>query len=352
MPEKEEASSPNSEKKLPFGFGSVSLVLYIHDLSPTKALDELFDQAQHAFQAGFDGVTLAEHHNGFRNYLPTPLQVIGWLLEEFKQGWAAAYPLLIPLRPIELWIEELAWLAARFPQRVGLSTAPGYVKDDFTAAGAEFAGRFDRYWASMEVLMSTLNGQPPPSLARDPAVRALHGTPLPVVAAAAGSRSIANAGRLGLGIAPPGEDDETIRIFQEYRAAGGTGPRVLNRWPWMGTLGADSPSQAQHAEDDSIWWQSESSSRERPADHSWLKDDPIRVLDAATPRLLAEQLNQSIARCSATSLSIRLHKYSGGVRSPQAVRAMIDAFAEVIPFLRFPSPLQADPTSSETRTLL
>ncbi len=149
MSKEEEVSASNRENKLPFGFGSVSLVLYIHDLSPTKALDELFDQAQHAFKAGFSGVTLAEHHNGFRNYLPTPLQVVGWLLEEFRQGWAAAYPLLIPLRPVELWIEELAWLAARFPQRVGLATAPGYVKDDFTAAGAEFAGRFDRYWASM-----------------------------------------------------------------------------------------------------------------------------------------------------------------------------------------------------------
>src|SRR5260221_3486220 len=247
MSKEEEVSASNRENKLPFGFGSVSLVLYIHDLSPTKALDELFDQAQHAFKAGFSGVTLAEHHNGFRNYLPTPLQVVGWLLEEFRQGWAAAYPLLIPLRPVELWIEELAWLAARFPQRVGLATAPGYVKDDFTAAGAEFAGRFDRYWASMEVLMSTLNGQPPPFLARDPAVRALHGARLPVVAAAAGSRSIANAGRLGMGIAPPGEDHETIRIFQEYRAAGGTGPRVLNRWPWIGALGYESPCKAQHS---------------------------------------------------------------------------------------------------------
>jgi alkanesulfonate monooxygenase SsuD/methylene tetrahydromethanopterin reductase-like flavin-dependent oxidoreductase (luciferase family) len=345
MLKQEEISSSNRENKLPFGFGSISLVLYVHDLSPAKALDELFEQAQRALEAGFDGVTLAEHHNGFRSYLPIPLQVVGWLLEEFQQGWAAAYPLLIPLRPVELWIEELAWLAARFPQRVGLGTGPGYVKDDFTATGAEFAGRFDRYWASMEVLMSTLNGQPPASLARDPAVRALHGTRFPVVAAAVGSRSIANAGRLGLGIAPPGEDDECIRIFQEYRAAGGAGPKVLNRWPWIGTLGADSPSRTQGTEDEASWWESASSSRERPADRSWQKDDPERVLDAVTPRLLAEQLNRSIARCSATCLSIRLHKHNGAAESPQAVRAMIDAFAEVIPFLRFPPPLEADPTS-------
>jgi alkanesulfonate monooxygenase SsuD/methylene tetrahydromethanopterin reductase-like flavin-dependent oxidoreductase (luciferase family) len=353
----DDISYSNRESKLPFGFGSVSLVLYVHDLSPTKALDELFEQARRALDAGFDGVTLPEHHNGFRSYLPTPLQVVGWLLEEFRQTWAAAYPLLIPLRPVELWIEELAWLAARFPQRVGLGTGPGYVKDDFTATGADFAGRFDRYWASMEVLMSVLNGQPPESLARDPAVRALHGTGFPVVAAAVGSRSIANAGRLGLGIAPPGEDDDLIRIFQEYRAAGGAGPKVLNRWPWIGTVAADSPSRTPGTDDQASWWDSASSSRERrnwrdvsaasstgpaPADHSSRQHDGIeQVLHAATPRLLAEELNRSIARCSATCLSIRLHKHNGIAKSPQAVRAMIDALAEVIPLLRFPHPLES-----------
>ena len=77
-------------------------------------MDELFEQADLAWQAGFHGVTLAEHHAGFPSYLPTPLQVVGWLLEGFPSGWAAAFPLLLPLRPIEVWIEELAWLVARF----------------------------------------------------------------------------------------------------------------------------------------------------------------------------------------------------------------------------------------------
>src|SRR5258708_1526847 len=102
-----------SGKSIPFGSGSVSLVPYVRDLPSTKSLDLLFDQAQRAFKAGFDGVTLPEHHNGFSMYPPTPLQVVGWLLQEFNVGWAAAYPSLIPLRPTELWIEGPAWLIAR-----------------------------------------------------------------------------------------------------------------------------------------------------------------------------------------------------------------------------------------------
>jgi hypothetical protein len=74
--------------------------------------------------------------------------------------------------------------------------------DDFTAAGADFAGRFTRYWATMDVMMDALNGQSPPSLARDPAVKALPEAHVAVVAAAAGHRLIAHAARLELGIAP------------------------------------------------------------------------------------------------------------------------------------------------------
>jgi len=306
-------------------------------------LDVLFDQAHRAFKAGFDGVTVPEHHNGFSMYLPTPLQVVGWLLQEFSEGWAAAYPALIPSRPTELWIEELAWLTARFPQRVGLGTAPGYVKDDFRATGSEYAGRFDRYWATMEVLVNTLNGRPPESLARDPAVMEMAQAILPIVAAAAGSKSIAHAARLGLGIAPPGEDDECIRIVNEYRAAGGNGPRVLNRWPFVMT--PELRSHLDGADDQAGVWESEESSRARFADRSWMKNDPKQVQDGTTPQHLAAQLNQSIVQCSSTCLSIRLHKHEGA-GSPEAVGAMIDGFAEVIPLLKFPTELAASPKPS------
>src|SRR5258705_2402168 len=158
----------------------------------------------------------------------------------------------------------------------------------------------------MDVLVSALNGEPPRSLARDPAVKLLPEARIPVVVAAAGRKSIANAGRLGLGIAPPGKDDESIRVFEEYRAPGGTGPTVLNRGPWLGAHRAGIASHGEHPEGDIRWWETESSSRKRTADLSWMKDDPKRVQGATTASLLAAELNRSIARCSATCVSIRL----------------------------------------------
>jgi len=110
----------------PFAPGSVSLRLYPHnDLSATGIVDELRTQASLAVQHGFDGVMTSEHHGGFHGYLPNPLQAAGWCLEAMPGGWAAPCPLLLPLRPPALVAEEIAWLAARFPGRVGIGVASG-----------------------------------------------------------------------------------------------------------------------------------------------------------------------------------------------------------------------------------
>ena len=88
-------------------------------------------QAALGRQAGFDGMMTSEHHGGFGGYLPNPLQLTGFLLDAMPDGWAAACPLLLPLRPAALVIEEAAWLAARFPGRVGLGVATGSLQADF-----------------------------------------------------------------------------------------------------------------------------------------------------------------------------------------------------------------------------
>ena len=62
------------------------------------------------------GKMSAVHHRSqsvFRN-LPNPLQAAGWCLEAMHRAWAAPCPLLLPLKPTALVIEEIAWLAARF----------------------------------------------------------------------------------------------------------------------------------------------------------------------------------------------------------------------------------------------
>ena len=86
-------------------------------------------------KSGFDGVMTSEHHGGFAGYMPNPLQAAGWLLEAMPTGWAAPCPLLLPLRPPALVAEEVAWLAARFPGRVGVGLAAGSLQADFDIMG-------------------------------------------------------------------------------------------------------------------------------------------------------------------------------------------------------------------------
>src|ERR1043165_2417355 len=110
----------------PFGPGSISLRCYPHlDLGAPEIVAELRAQAALAIEHGFDGVMTSEHHGGFHGYLPNPLQAAGWCLEAMTSGWATPSPWLLRLRPPALVAEEVAWLAARFPGRVGLGVASG-----------------------------------------------------------------------------------------------------------------------------------------------------------------------------------------------------------------------------------
>src|SRR3954462_4142766 len=102
--------------------GSISVRLYPHnDLEgATAVVDELLAQGALAATAGFDGVMTSEHHGGFAGYSPNPLQLAGWLLDAMASGWCAPCPMLLPIRPVALVAEEVAWLAARFPDRVAV----------------------------------------------------------------------------------------------------------------------------------------------------------------------------------------------------------------------------------------
>ena len=122
----------NPSEASPFAPGSVSLRCYPHlDLPAPAIVEELRAQAALAVEHGFDGVMTSEHHGGFAGYLPNPLQTAAFALDAMPTGWAAPCPLLLPLRPTALVIEEVAWLAARHPGRVGLGVAAGALPVDF-----------------------------------------------------------------------------------------------------------------------------------------------------------------------------------------------------------------------------
>jgi len=96
----------------------VSLRLYPHDLEAPQQVAILRRQAARAAELGYDGVMVSEHHADFPGYLPNPVQLAGILLESMASGWVAPCPMLLPLKPHALIVEDLARLAATHPGRV------------------------------------------------------------------------------------------------------------------------------------------------------------------------------------------------------------------------------------------
>src|SRR5260370_41680746 len=142
----------------------------------------------------------SEHHGGFAGYLPNPLQVAGWCSEAMPAGWAARCPLLLTLRPSALVAEEVAWLSARFPGRVGVGVAAGALPADFEVMGLTMEHLTDRFTAGLETLVGMLHGADPGGLGGDPAGAACAQAPVPIVSAAMGLTAVRRAARLGIGL--------------------------------------------------------------------------------------------------------------------------------------------------------
>ena len=146
----------------PFAPGGVSFRLYPHtDVGlPADRIVEVFcAQAAAASRSGFDGVMTSEHHGGFAGYLPNPIQAAGWALESMPSGWAAPCPLLLPLRPAALVVEELAWLAARYPGRVGVGLAAGSLPVDFDIMGLTKDDLTARFVTGLRSVADALSGR-------------------------------------------------------------------------------------------------------------------------------------------------------------------------------------------------
>src|SRR5580704_14356487 len=161
---------------------------------------ELRDQAVLGIEAGFDGVMTSEHHGGFAGYMPNPLQAAGWLLEAMPWGWAAPCPLLLTLRPPALVAEEVAWLAARFPGRVGLGLAAGSLEADFDIMGLTKDDLTRRFSAGLAEVGAALGGTDAGMLGTDPAVARCAHHPVPVLSAAMSAAAVRRAARCGVGL--------------------------------------------------------------------------------------------------------------------------------------------------------
>lgn len=224
------------ETPRPYGAGGISVGIHAEATTAQGLIGNLIEQARAADAAGYEGVSVSEHHGGFGGYVPSPLQVAGWLLPEMARGWAATGPLLLSLRNPFLVAEEAAWLSARFPGRVGLGVGPGFAPLDFEAVGVPIAERLTRYRAALVALTAALAGRGPDALAGDSAVGAQAPGGIPVVATLGGPVGAAHAGRLGVGcmVDSFASVEKASGLFERYADAGGSGPRILCRRAWFG----------------------------------------------------------------------------------------------------------------------
>ena len=304
----------------PLAKGSLSLRLYPHlDRPADEVVGELRAQAALAAGHGFDGVMTSEHHNGFYGYIPNPLQIAGWLLEAMPRGWAAACPLLLPLRPATIVAEETAWLAARFPGRVGLGVAAGGLPADFELVDMPMDDLGKRFTAGLERVASLLRGE---DMTNDPAFAACITSPVPLVSAVNSDTSVRRAARVGAGIiidslTSPARCKE---IVDGYRAAGGTGAAILIRRAWVG----EAPRGEFDKQMDVYRSYAASSAMKQ-----WGEDELVNIASAAD---VAATLLDALHTTGADALNIRVTV--PGV-APEAVREQITVIGdEVLPIVR------------------
>ncbi len=225
---------------VPLAPGTVSLGLHPVARSAAEAVDDLRRDAEAAQAAGFDGVTISEHHAGAPGYFANPLLVSATLLAALRTIWVAACPVVLPLRHISGVLEDVAFLRAAFPGRFAVGVAPGWAGDDFALFDVPEQHRRAVFEKQLAVLTAVRDGQHSPAASRllkDPLV-ALLASDFPVAVSAAGSlTAVRRAARAGLGLLLSQYMGvvELRRMVQDYRIAGGTGPIVLIRRFWIGT---------------------------------------------------------------------------------------------------------------------
>ncbi len=282
----------------PFARGTVSFRSYPHDgLDATAIVDELRGQAAMAVAHGFDGVMTSEHHGGFPGYLPNPLQLAGFLLDAMPAGWAAPCPLLLPLRPAALVAEETAWLAARFPGRVGLGVAAGALPVDFEIMDVTMDDLAARFGRALDIVTSALRGVVDGPLAADPAIARCAARPIPVLSAGASLTAARRAARTGTGLlfdslVTPARARELV---DAYRAAGGSSTCVLIRRVWLGD-----PPQADVDRQVDVYRSYAPSN----APSHWGANE---MATGESADLVAKQLVDAMQTAGADALNVRVH---------------------------------------------
>jgi alkanesulfonate monooxygenase SsuD/methylene tetrahydromethanopterin reductase-like flavin-dependent oxidoreductase (luciferase family) len=305
----------------PFQPGSVSLRLYPHnDLDAPGIVSELCGQGRLALEGGFDGVMTSEHHGGVGGYLPNPLQMAGFVLEETPRGWAAPCPLLLPLRPTALVAEEVAWLAARHPGRVGVGVGSGALPLDFDVMGLQLADASRVFKAELPRIVQMLRGEELGDLAGDRALQRCADQPIPVLSAAVSVAAARRAARCGAGIILEGMSgsERVAELCTAYDEAGGLMPKILIRRVWLG------PPQSNLVDQQRQFYQSF-----RAGDSPMPADQTVSVADGAEmAAILADVMRSS----GADALNLRIHL--PGMPAAAVREQIAGLVGDVLPVLR------------------
>jgi alkanesulfonate monooxygenase SsuD/methylene tetrahydromethanopterin reductase-like flavin-dependent oxidoreductase (luciferase family) len=305
----------------PFAADSISLRLYPHnELDAGGIIRELCDQAMLGLANGFDGIMTSEHHGGFAGYLPNPLQMSSFILEENQAGWVAPCPVILPLRPVAQLAEEVAWLDSRHPGRVGLGVAAGALPLDFEAMAVPFGEAVPLFKTGLPRIVDMLQGRNLGVLEGDRALLGCASSPVPVLSTAASTAAARRAAGCGAGLLTEGMSSvKRLRSFCDaYDAAGGTGPKVIIRRVWIGE-----PKTQLMADQRAVYQSYASDSRQAPEDETIVATDPAE---------LAERLYASCVEAGGDSINLRIHL--PGITAAEARQQITELTGNVLPGLR------------------
>jgi alkanesulfonate monooxygenase SsuD/methylene tetrahydromethanopterin reductase-like flavin-dependent oxidoreductase (luciferase family) len=310
----------------PFVPGSISLRLYPHnDLPADRIVTVMRGQAALAAEVGFDGVMTSEHHGGFGGYMPNPVQMSGWLLDAMPRGWAAPCPLLLPLRPWALVAEELAWLDARYPGRVGLGVASGSLEADFEIMGTNKDNLVERFRLGLNAVTGALSGRDAGVLSGDVAIKRCVEHPIPVISAVMSGTAVRRAAAAGAGMLYAGVSANwhCREMTDAYRAAGGAGPIVLVRRVSVVGASGERGGKERHARQVDLY----KSYTTEASQSKWAQNQ----LTEGTPDEIAASLIADMKETGAESLNLRVHVPDV---SPDEALANIAGLEQVLKKLR------------------
>jgi alkanesulfonate monooxygenase SsuD/methylene tetrahydromethanopterin reductase-like flavin-dependent oxidoreductase (luciferase family) len=284
-------------------------------------IDELCAQAALAIDVGFDGVMISERHGGITGNMPNPIQTAGWLAEAMPGGWVAPCPVLIPLRPAAQVVEDVAWLAARFPGRVGVGFGAGGHDLDYELYGSNRDDLASRYGAALAPIAAALSGRAEGPLAGDAAVTRCTDNPIPMVSAALSRTAARRAARCGVGIIGSSllSGEQEAALTEAYVNAGGSGPCVLIRHVWLG----EPPHDAIAAK------VGEYRSTSAGTGRTFAGDEVIAATDGAT---IAERVVAAVRQAGRTCVNLRVHV--PGVSPAQAMEQIAAVGEEVVPAVK------------------